>query len=63
VKLLGSRLSHGQGAPGEVLDGLTVACGDGGAVTLTRVQPEGRAAMAAEDWLRGARIAPGMILG
>ena len=63
VKLLGSRLSHGQGAPAEVLDGLTVACGDGGAVTLTRVQPEGRAAMAAEDWLRGARIAPGMILG
>ena len=44
VKLLGSRLAEGQGAPGEVLDAApTVACGRG-AVRLLRLQRAGRAA-------------------
>jgi len=62
VKLLNARPVAGEGPPGTVLDGATVACGRG-AVAITRVQPEGKAAMSAEDWLRGARIAPGSRLG
>jgi methionyl-tRNA formyltransferase len=27
------------------------------------VQPEGKAPMSAQDWLRGARISPGRTLG
>jgi methionyl-tRNA formyltransferase len=61
LKLLQSRLAEGQGAPGEVLAGLTVACGQG-AVEITRVQPEGKGAMDVKDWLLGARIAPGTVL-
>ncbi|MBY4894549.1 methionyl-tRNA formyltransferase [Rhodobacteraceae bacterium N5(2021)] len=62
LKLLQSRVADGNGAAGEVLEGLTVACGDG-AVEITRVQPEGKGAMDTKDWLLGARIAPGTILG
>jgi methionyl-tRNA formyltransferase len=62
LKILKSRLVTGEGPPGTVLDGATVACGRG-AVELIRVQPEGKAPMSAEDWLRGARIAPGARLG
>lgn len=61
LKLLQSRVAEGQGAPGEVLEGLTVACGQG-AVEITRVQPEGKGAMDVKDWLLGARIAPGTVL-
>jgi methionyl-tRNA formyltransferase len=62
VKLMRSRLTKGAGAPGQVLSGLTVAC-ETGAVDITEVQPEGRPRMAVEDWLRGARIGPGTLLG
>ncbi|WP_224816913.1 methionyl-tRNA formyltransferase [Hasllibacter sp. MH4015] len=62
LKLLRCRLGNGQGTPGQVLDGTVIACGDG-AVELVQVQPEGKGPMAAEDWARGARIAPGQFLG
>jgi methionyl-tRNA formyltransferase len=62
LKLLGARAVEGSGAPGRVLSGLTIAAGDG-AVELTRVQPEGRPPMAAEDYLRGARLVPGDVFG
>ena len=52
VKLLASRLAEGQGAPGEVLGGLRIACGRG-AVEVTLAQREGKRAMAPEDFLRG----------
>lgn len=52
VKLLRSRLVPGQGAPGQVLSGFTVACGTG-AVELTEVQREGKRAMPAEEALKG----------
>ncbi|WP_424941027.1 methionyl-tRNA formyltransferase [Aliiroseovarius sp. S253] len=52
VKLLASRLAGGQGAPGQVLDGLTIACGDG-AVEVLRAQRPGKRAVEAEDFLRG----------
>lgn len=59
VKVLGSTLAEGSGAPGEVLKrDLTVACGTG-AVRLTRLQRAGKAAQDADDFGRGAQIAPG----
>ena len=62
VKILRSRPAKGSGAPGTVLSGLTIACGSG-AVDLTEVQPEGKPRMTAEAFLRGARIAPGAVIG
>ena len=52
VKLLASRIADGSGAPGQVLDGLTIACGEG-AVEILRAQRPGKRAMEAEDFLRG----------
>lgn len=52
VKLLRSRLAAGQGPPGQVLGGLTIACGDG-AVEITLAQREGKRPMPPEDFLRG----------
>ncbi len=62
VKLLRSRVVPETGAAGEVLVGLTVACGSG-AVEILQVQPEGKPRMSAEAFLRGARVAPGMMVG
>ncbi len=51
------------GEPGTLLEnGFTVACGEG-ALSLTRVQRAGKAAMDGADFLRGARLAPGTVLG
>ncbi|MBS3979393.1 MAG: methionyl-tRNA formyltransferase [Rhodobacteraceae bacterium] len=62
VKLLRSRLVQGQGqgqsqgqsqgAPGQVLHGFTVACGEG-AVQITEAQREGKRPMPATEILRG----------
>jgi len=52
-------------APGELevrKDAVLVGTG-GGAVVLGEVQPVGKRAMAAADWARGARLAPGSRLG
>jgi methionyl-tRNA formyltransferase len=48
-------------APGE-LDGRSVGCGDG-RLELLEVQPEGKPAMAAAAWSRGARVGAGERLG
>ena len=62
VKVLAADLADGSGAPGQVLDdALTVACRDG-SVRLTRLQREGRGAMAAEEFLRGNAIPVGTVL-
>ena len=55
VKLLGSRLTDGHGAPGTVLDGFRIACGDG-AVELTEVQREGKRRMPVDEALRGLTL-------
>ena len=57
VKLLRSRLAPGQGAPGEVLAGFTIACGEG-AVEITEAQREGRRPMPAAEALRGLALPP-----
>jgi methionyl-tRNA formyltransferase len=57
VKLLRSRLAAGQGAPGQVLHGLTIACGTG-AVEITQAQREGKRPASAADFLRGFTLPP-----
>ncbi|MFC0341002.1 methionyl-tRNA formyltransferase [Paracoccus niistensis] len=55
LKLLRSRPAKGQGAPGEVLGGLVVACGEG-AVEITEVQREGKRPMPTAEALRGMAL-------
>jgi len=62
VKALRSSLADGQGNPGTVLDGLTIACGEG-AVRFKQVQREGKGAMDAEAFLRGAGDLTGRSVG
>ncbi|MEM1232757.1 MAG: methionyl-tRNA formyltransferase [Pseudomonadota bacterium] len=59
LKLLRSRLSEGADAPGQILDGLRVACGEG-AVQILELQKAGKRATSAEDFLRGAEL-PGSL--
>ncbi|CDX48703.1 10-formyltetrahydrofolate:L-methionyl-tRNA(fMet) N-formyltransferase [Mesorhizobium plurifarium] len=62
LKLLRSTLSDGVGESGGILDDrLTVACGSG-AVRLVEVQRAGGRPAAAQEFLRGAKIAKGMKL-
>lgn len=55
VKLLRSRLAVGKGLPGQVLHGLTIACG-AGAVEITMAQREGKRAVTANELLRGMTL-------
>lgn len=60
LKLLRSTLSQGAGEPGGILDDrLTVACGSG-AVRLVEVQRAGGRPIAAQEFLRGAKLEEGM---
>ena len=58
LKLLNARAVDGDGTPGAILHGLTLACGTG-AVEVLEAQREGKRAMSAEDLLRGAGSARG----
>lgn len=62
IKALRSSLAEGRGVPGTVLEGLTVACGDG-SVRFKQVQREGKGAMDAEAFLRGAGDLAGRRVG
>lgn len=55
VKLIRSVLANGSGMPGQVLDGFTIACGEG-AVTVLEAQRQGKRAMPATDILRGLTL-------
>lgn len=57
IKALRSTLAEGDGAPGTIGDNLTIACGSG-AVRLVTVQREGKGAMDAQTFLRGAGTLP-----
>jgi methionyl-tRNA formyltransferase len=52
VKFLRSRLAEGHGLPGQVLHGLTIACGSG-AVEITLAQRQGKRPASTEEFLRG----------
>ncbi len=59
LKILKAQVAAGSGAPGSLLDDTgTVACGDH-AVRLLQVQRAGKAAMAADEFLRGVRLQAG----
>jgi methionyl-tRNA formyltransferase len=74
IKLFNPKVNEppfpGTGAPGEVLaadQSLLIATGPfkdtaGGTVEIFEVQPAGKARMRTDEWLRGARITPGMKL-
>ncbi len=55
VKLLGARTVAGKGAPGQVLGGFTIACGEG-AVEVTQAQRAGKKAMPAAEILKGLTL-------
>jgi methionyl-tRNA formyltransferase len=58
--------STASGDPGAVLsdqEGFCVACGGGGSLLLLEVQPEGKAPMDGEAFVRGARLDPNSRLG
>lgn len=55
IKLLRSRLTTGQGAPGDVLKGFTIACGNG-AVEIVEAQRQGKRPMTADELLRGLTL-------
>ena len=62
VKVLAAGLAEGSGQPGTILDDqLTIACGDG-AVRLKSVQRAGGKPLAAEEFLRGAKLPAGTVL-
>ena len=55
IKLLGARLTNGEGAPGQVLGGFRIACGSG-AIEVTQVQRSGKKAMSAKEVLKGLTL-------
>ena len=64
MKALFSSVAAGRSgaAPGTVLDeALAVACGDGGAIRIGRLQKPGARAAEADDFLRGAPIPAGAV--
>jgi methionyl-tRNA formyltransferase len=64
VKVLRAAPAEGSGAPGTVLglDPLVVACG-AGALRVVEVQRAGKRPVSAEEFVRGARLAAGAVLG
>ncbi len=63
---IGNKFVETEGKPGEIVEidsdrGPEIATGRG-TLVLTRVQPAGSREMDAADWLRGARLQPGVVL-
>lgn len=54
IKLLGSRLHAGKGAPGDHLGGFVIACGSG-AIEVLSAQREGKRALSASEVLLGLK--------
>lgn len=56
-----------QGEPGEIIDAsgddLVIACGEGTALKVVELQPEGKRRMAVRDFLNGTKLKAGDILG
>ncbi|WP_417601588.1 methionyl-tRNA formyltransferase [Pararhodobacter oceanensis] len=61
LKLLNARVVAQDGAAGEVLGGLVIACGRG-AVEILRAQRQGKRVMEAEELLRGLDLPVGTVL-
>lgn len=68
LKVFRSEIADGvpaEAACGEITDpaSFTVKCGDGRGVVFREVQPEGKKRMSTEDFLRGKKLAKGVLLG
>ena len=67
IKVHAAKTAEGRKAPaGTVLcskEKLIIACGDGNAVELTEVQPEGKGRMSARDMLNGRPIKENSVIG
>jgi methionyl-tRNA formyltransferase len=61
VKVLRAEVAEGAGSPGEVLQGLTIACGQD-ALHVLNVQRAGKGAVSAEEFLRGTPVPIGMVM-
>ena len=61
IKVLKSKPIKGSGPPGIVLEGMSVACGEG-VLQVETVQPSGKTPMDAVDFLNGYDMPPGTIL-
>lgn len=60
LKILAADVVQGEGIPGTLLPGgFTVACGEG-ALRVTRLQRAGKAAMSADEFLRGYKLPEGV---
>jgi methionyl-tRNA formyltransferase len=61
IRIEGARISSGSGRAGSILqiNPLLIAC-KSGALEILNVCPEGSRSMSAAEWIRGARISPGM---
>lgn len=55
VKLLASRRANGKGPAGKVLDGMTIACGEG-AVEIMTAQRQGKRPMPVVEFLKGMTL-------
>lgn len=55
IKLLRAAPAEGSGAPGEILDGFTIACSTG-ALEILEAQRPGKRPMSGDDVLRGLRL-------
>ncbi|OWY02498.1 methionyl-tRNA formyltransferase [Thioclava sp. F1Mire-8] len=55
IKLLRAAPAEGSAAPGEILDGFTIACGTG-ALEILEAQRPGKRPMSGDDVLRGLRL-------
>lgn len=66
LRLVRAEETRGEGAPGRVLaihsGGVDVACGEGTALRLLELQPDGKRPMRAADFARGARLQAGEAL-
>ncbi len=62
TKVLMAEVVEGGGPPGTVLGGLSVACGEG-ALSLIRLQREGKGATDAVSFLNGNHVPAGTVLG
>jgi len=63
LQILRARLAGSVGGEPGTIDGLLVTCGDGGAVELVEVKPEGKGAQPAKAWRNGAHLELGERLG
>lgn len=62
LRILRTTRGEGSGTPGTVLDDkLTIAC-DNGAIRIVELQRAGKGVVTAEEFLRGAKLAPGATL-